>query len=81
LVSGHYDSAEAPVAAKWEGERQILVVNGTFLAAMLAAYPAEECTFRVGKPRGALLAPLVLCDPETGALAACQQLVHRTLGY
>lgn len=81
LVSGHYDSAEAPVAAKWEGDRQILVVNGAFLADMLAAYPAAECTFLVGKARGAQLAPLVLRDPETGALAACQQLVHRTLGY
>ena len=75
------NSAEAPVPARWDGGSEVLVVNGQFLMAMIAACPADECTFKVGRQRGAQLAPLVLADDSSGMLASIQQLAHNLLKY
>lgn len=75
------NSAEEVIAASWEHGQHILVVNAGFLAAMLAVHPSAECTFRLGKDRGKVRAPLVLEDKAAGVTGVCVQMVPALMGY
>ena len=82
-VTGRDDkdnSAEQVIPASWGGEQHVMVVNGTFLAAMVAAHPSAVCEFRLGKDRGQSRAPLVLEDPAAKVTGICRQLSAR-MGY
>jgi len=75
------NSAEEPVPATWDGERELVVVSAVHLASMLSAYPGEECTFAVGKARGRLLPPLLLEDKAGTVAFTCPPLIPRSMGY
>jgi DNA polymerase III sliding clamp (beta) subunit (PCNA family) len=75
------NSAEEPVPAKWDGQRELLVVSAGHLTAMLGAYPGEECTFAVGKARGRLLPPLLLEDEDGTVTFTCPPMIPRSMGY
>jgi DNA polymerase III sliding clamp (beta) subunit (PCNA family) len=75
------NSAEEVIPASWEHGQHLQVVNAGFLAAMLAVYPSAECTFRLGKDRGKVRAPLVLEDGAKGVTGICTQMVPALMGY
>jgi hypothetical protein len=75
------NSAEEVIAASWEHGQHLLVVNAGFLSAMLAVHPSAECTFRLGKDRGKVRAPLVLEDKAAGVTGVCVQMLPALMGY
>lgn len=75
------NSAEEVIPATWEHGQRILVVNAGFLSAMLAVHPSAGCTFRLGKDRGKVRAPLVLEDAASGVTGICVQMVPALMGY
>lgn len=75
------NSAEEVITASWEHGQCIQVVNAGFLAAMLAVHPSAECTFRLGKDRGKVRAPLVLEDKAAGVTGVCVQMLPALMGY
>jgi DNA polymerase III sliding clamp (beta) subunit (PCNA family) len=74
------NSAEQVIPADWSGDRLRLVVNAGFLDAMLAAHPAAECKFRVGRANGRQQLPLLLEDAGSGVTAVCYQMDPRLAG-
>jgi DNA polymerase III sliding clamp (beta) subunit (PCNA family) len=75
------NSAEVVLPADWKEGRQLLVVNGGFLAAMLAVHPSATCEFRLGKDRGRLRPSLLLEDTEARVTGICQQMPPSLVGY
>jgi DNA polymerase III sliding clamp (beta) subunit (PCNA family) len=73
--------AEEPVAAEWNGGRQVLVVNAGFLEAMLAVHPSPRCLFRAGRSQGETLPPLLLEDKEAQVTGTVPQMVPHRMGY
>jgi DNA polymerase III sliding clamp (beta) subunit (PCNA family) len=80
------NSAAEPVAATWDGGYQMLVVSAGHLEALLAAHPAPECEFRIGRDRGHTRPPLLLEAREAEAASAkvtgtIPQMVPHAMGY
>jgi DNA polymerase III sliding clamp (beta) subunit (PCNA family) len=75
------NSAEQVISAKWSGGRQMLVVNGGALEAVLSAYPSPACTFRIGKDRGVQKSQVLLEDAEAQVTGILPQLAASQLGY
>ncbi len=77
------NTAQETIPAKWSGGHRVVVVSGQFLYDMLAAHPAQECTFRVGRPRGRQkrYAPLLLEDAESRVAGTVPSMPPELAGY
>jgi DNA polymerase-3 subunit beta len=74
------NSAAQTVMADWQGKERLVVVNGTFLAEMLAASPAKSCEFRLGPDVGKKLSPILLVNPG-GSVQVLTRMPQALLGY
>jgi DNA polymerase III sliding clamp (beta) subunit (PCNA family) len=74
------NSAEETAAADWAEDREVIVVNSEFLAAMLASHPSPVCKFSVGRGLGRVRPPLVLADEKAGVTGACTQMPLSVMG-
>jgi len=74
------NSAEETAAADWADDREVIVVNAQFLAAMLGAHPSAVCQFSVGHGQGRARPPLMLTDEKAGVTGVCLQMPPSVMG-
>jgi DNA polymerase-3 subunit beta len=65
--------AEESLSARWSGGQRVLVVNYKFLADMVGAHPAADCSFRLGADQGKMRSMIRLQDPATGVTGVIVQ--------
>lgn len=74
------NQASETIEAGWAGPARTIVVNHSFLLDMLAGYSDESASFRLGEDTRTKRAPVLLHDPNTGAVAVVQQMVSDWVG-
>ncbi len=69
------NAAKVVISANWEGKPRNLVVNYIHLTEMLKAYSPDECKFMLGEDTKQRMAPVMLKDDETQAIATIPQML------
>jgi DNA polymerase III sliding clamp (beta) subunit (PCNA family) len=69
------------VKAVWAGAERLVVVNHSFLSDMIAASPAADCQFYLGKDVGKRKSMLLLKDEDSGFTGIMSQMPPHLVGY
>lgn len=74
------NAAKVIIPGRWEGKPRNLVVNYIHLIEMLRAYNPAECKFMLGEDTKQRLAPVMLKDDDTQAIATIPQMLAYRAG-
>jgi DNA polymerase III subunit beta len=74
------NAAKVVIPGKWQGKPRNLVVNYIHLTEMLKAYAPDECKFMLGEDTKQRMAPVMLKDDETLAIATIPQMLAYRAG-